>query len=65
MRFSWVLKSIGIEATVQAEHDVLGDGQRVHQHEVLMDHADAVRDGVARRGQSEWRAIERNRPSSG
>ena len=30
------------------EHDVLSDGQRVHEHEVLMDHPDARADGVGR-----------------
>ena len=32
-----------------AEHDVLEDGQVVGEHEVLEDHADAVRDRVGRR----------------
>ena len=31
-----------------SEGDVLGDGQRRHEHEVLVDHADAGGDGVAR-----------------
>ena len=31
-----------------AEHDVLGDGEDGHQHEVLVHHADAGRDRVAR-----------------
>ena len=30
-----------IGLTLVAEDDVLGDGERVHQHEVLVDHADA------------------------
>ena len=29
-----------------AEHDVLGHGEIVHEHEVLVDHADAMGDGV-------------------
>ena len=32
-----------------AEHDVLRHRHRVHQHEMLMDHADAERDRVGRR----------------
>src|SRR5215813_1581712 len=32
-----------------AEHDVLGYGHRLDQHEVLMDHADTQRDCVVRR----------------
>ena len=32
-----------------AEHDVLGDGERGHEHEVLVHHADAGGDRVARR----------------
>ena len=31
-----------------AEDHVLGDGERVHQHEVLVDHPDPPRDGIAR-----------------
>ena len=31
-----------------AEHDVLGHGERLHEHEVLVHHADAARDRVAR-----------------
>jgi hypothetical protein len=31
-----------------AQDDVLGDGERVHQDEVLVDHPDPVRDRVAR-----------------
>ena len=33
-------------ANLAAQHDVLRDGEVVHEHEVLMDHADAVRDSV-------------------
>jgi hypothetical protein len=36
-------------ARFRAEHDVLGHGHRVHQHEVLVHHADAEPDGVVRR----------------
>ncbi len=42
---------IVIEATrpyrLAAEHDVLADGKNGNQHEMLMDHADAVPDGIA------------------
>ena len=34
-------------AGLVAEHDVLGDGERRHQHEVLVDHADPRAHGVA------------------
>ncbi len=36
-------------AALLAQDDVLGDGERVDQHEVLVDHADPERDRVARR----------------
>ena len=32
----------------RAQRDVLGHGHRVHEHEVLMDHADAERNGIER-----------------
>src|SRR5207245_9921762 len=35
-------------AALIAEDDVLGNGERRHEHEVLVDHPDAERDGVAR-----------------
>src|SRR5207302_1908168 len=35
-------------AALVAQDDVLGNGERRHQHEVLVDHPDAERDGVAR-----------------
>jgi hypothetical protein len=31
----------------RAQHQVLGNGQGWHQHEVLVDHADAAVDGLA------------------
>ncbi len=34
---------------LRAEHDVLGDGHHRDEHEVLVDHADPVLDGVLRR----------------
>src|SRR5215510_7895361 len=34
---------------LRAENDVLRDGHRLDQHEVLVDHADAERDRVVRR----------------
>ena len=33
------------------EHQVLGDGERRHQHEVLMHHAEPMADGVVRRAE--------------
>jgi hypothetical protein len=39
----------GLARRAQAEGDVLGDGHVLHQHEVLVDHADAVVDGIGRR----------------
>ena len=44
-----------------AEHDVLGDGEDRHEHEVLVHHADAGLDRVARRGGT---APARRRPGS-
>ena len=41
-----------------AEHDVLGDGEDRHQHEVLVDHADAGRDRVAGSGEVLDLAVE-------
>ena len=38
----------GVRHRLVAQDDVLGHGQHRHEHEVLMDHADAVVDGVAR-----------------
>ncbi len=35
-------------ATLVTQHHVLGDRERWHEHEVLMDHPDAERDRVAR-----------------
>ena len=34
------------------EHQVLGDGERRHQHEVLVHHAEAMADGVVRRAET-------------
>ena len=34
----------------QPKRDVLSDGERFHKHKVLVDHADAVFDGVGWRG---------------
>src|SRR5205823_254200 len=41
-----------------AEVDVLGDGESADQFEVLMDHADAGRDRVARRGEVDGIAVD-------
>ena len=52
-----------------AEHDVLGDGEDGDQHEVLVDHADAGRDGVTGPGEVLDDAVEldlaRRRPGRG
>ena len=49
-----------------AEDDVLGDGQDRHEHEVLVDHADAAGDRVGRAGQRRPRWPSRRiSPSSG
>ncbi len=45
-----------------AEHDVLGDGQHRHQHEMLVDHADATLDGIRRAGQVDLGPIEKDLP---
>ena len=41
-----------------AEHDILRDRERVDEHEVLVDHADAARDGVAGRTQPDRHAVD-------
>ena len=43
---------------LDAQHDVLGDGEHRHQHEVLMDHADAG-GGWRHRGRERARAFRR------
>ncbi len=35
--------------SLQAQHDILDDRHGLHQHEVLVDHADSQVDGIARR----------------
>ena len=47
-----------------AEHDVLGDGEDGDQHEVLVHHADAGRDGVAGTGEARTSSLRRISPSS-
>ena len=47
---------------VEREHDVVRDRHRRHQHEVLVDHADAGRDGVARGAGPQRSALERDVP---
>ena len=49
-----------IASTLVAQDDVLGDGERVHQHEVLVDHADAQGDRVARRRDLHLLAADRD-----
>ena len=43
-----------------AEQDVLGHRQHRHQHEVLVDHADAAPDGVVRAGDLDCLAVEQD-----
>ena len=45
-------------ATVIAEHDVLGHGERLDEPEVLMHHADPRVDGIARRVESHRLSVE-------
>jgi len=45
---------------LHAEHDVVGDGERVEQHEVLVDHADTVVDGGLRTIDDHLFAIEQD-----
>ena len=42
------------------ERDVLGDGQGVDKHEVLVDHSDAFADGIGRRGDRYLLAVHRD-----
>ena len=48
----------GIGHRLLAEQDVVGDRQHRHEHEVLVDHADAPADGVGRIVDRDGRAIE-------
>ena len=43
-----------------AQQDVLGDGEDRHEHEVLVDHADAAGDGVGRAGDLDRLAVEQD-----
>ena len=43
-----------------AEEDVLGDGEHRHEHEVLVDHADAAGDRVGRPVDRDGRAVEQD-----
>ena len=45
-------------AALGAEHDVLEHAERRHQHEVLMHHADAVADRLARRADPDRLAVD-------
>ena len=45
------VEGAGEAGRLVAEHDVLGDGEDGDEHEVLVDHADAGRDGVAGTGE--------------
>ena len=45
---------------LHAEHDVLGDGEHGHEHEVLVDHADAGGDGVARVVERDRRVVDQD-----
>ncbi len=48
-----------------AEDDVLRDGERRDEHEVLVDHADPARDRVARRTDARVLALQRDRAGVG
>ncbi len=43
---------------LEAEHDVFGHGEDGHQHEVLVDHADAPPDGVTGIGEMDRVAVD-------
>ena len=43
---------------LRAEHDVLADGHRVHQHEVLVDHPNTDGDRIVWRRQAAHLAID-------
>src|ERR1700722_6257846 len=47
-------------AALGAQHDIFQNRQRLHQHEMLMHHADAMADRLARRGNAHRRAIDAN-----
>ena len=48
----------GTAAQLVAQHHVLGDRERLHQLEVLVDHADAVGDGVGRAPEAHGLALD-------
>ncbi len=48
---------------IPAQHDVLGYGHRVHESEMLMDHADARGDRHARRMIHQYVAVENDPPA--
>ena len=52
-------------AALVAQDDVLGNGERRHQHEVLVDHPDAERDGVARTADPDVAPAIADRPGVG
>ena len=50
----------GPRVDLDAEHDVLGDGEHRHEHEVLVDHADAGGDRVARAAERDRLAVDQD-----
>ena len=58
MRSRGVEVEQGTAAQLVAQHHVLGDRERLHQLEVLVDHADAVGDGVGRAPEAHGLALD-------
>ena len=57
-RSARAVSSCSPRGELAAEHDVLGDGERGHEHEVLMHHADAGVDGVGGRPAGDVAAVD-------
>ena len=55
----------GVGHRLVAEHDVLGDREDGHEHEVLVDHADAAADGIGGARDPDLCPSSRISPSSG
>ena len=59
-RFSGVARAAHPQRVAAGEHDVLGDGEALHQLVVLVDHADAELGGIGRRGDGGGPAVDRD-----
>ena len=53
-------RGLEVEPALQAEHDVFCGGEHIYQLEVLMDHADAMLEGILRRADDDRFAIHQD-----